>query len=75
MHGQNALCSCCGELTRARSALLSNPAHAVIESAHPSPLSARKGFFGSRPFTRTNNLLVEAGRETVDWALPAAEEG
>ncbi|NBU17119.1 MAG: uracil-DNA glycosylase [Actinobacteria bacterium] len=64
-----------GTHARAKRALLSNPAHAVIESAHPSPLSARKGFFGSRPFTRTNNLLVEAGREPVDWALPAAEEG
>lgn len=64
-----------GAHARAKRVLLSNPAHAVIESAHPSPLSARKGFFGSRPFTRTNNLLVEAGREPVDWALPVAEEG
>jgi uracil-DNA glycosylase len=45
---------------------------AVIESAHPSPLSARRGFFGSRPFSRTNALLVEQGAEPIDWALPAA---
>ncbi|WP_417215214.1 uracil-DNA glycosylase [Arthrobacter sp.] len=44
----------------------------VITSAHPSPLSARRGFFGSRPFTRANELLVEQGGEPVDWRLPAA---
>ncbi|KZX22764.1 uracil-DNA glycosylase [Rathayibacter tanaceti] len=43
----------------------------VIESAHPSPLSASRGFFGSRPFSRANRLLVERGAEPVDWsALP-----
>lgn len=42
-----------------------------IESAHPSPLSARSGFFGSRPFSRTNELLVAAGTEPIDWQLPA----
>lgn len=40
-----------------------------IASAHPSPLSARSGFFGSRPFSRANALLVEAGGVPVDWAL------
>ncbi|MFD4181468.1 uracil-DNA glycosylase [Rhodococcus sp. NPDC058514] len=43
---------------------------AVIESAHPSPLSARRGFFGSRPFSRVNRLLVEVGEAPVDWRLP-----
>ncbi len=41
----------------------------VIESAHPSPLSAANGFFGSRPFSRANALLVEQGAEPVDWTL------
>ncbi|KGJ71701.1 uracil-DNA glycosylase [Cryobacterium roopkundense] len=41
----------------------------VIESPHPSPLSARRGFFGSRPFSRANELLAEQGAPTVDWAL------
>jgi len=41
-----------------------------IESAHPSPMSARGGFFGSRPFSRANQLLVEQGAEPVDWKLP-----
>ena len=41
-----------------------------VESAHPSPLSARKGFFGSRPFSRVNRLLTEQGGEPLDWSLP-----
>jgi uracil-DNA glycosylase len=41
-----------------------------LESAHPSPLSARHGFFGSRPFSRANQLLVEQGAEPIDWRLP-----
>jgi uracil-DNA glycosylase len=41
----------------------------VIESAHPSPLSASRGFFGSRPFSRANALLVEQGADPVDWSL------
>ena len=41
----------------------------VIESAHPSPLSARRGFFGSRPFSRANDCLVAAGATPVDWSL------
>ncbi len=42
----------------------------VIASAHPSPLSARAGFFGSRPFSRANALLVEQGAPPIDWRLP-----
>ncbi|MBI3223508.1 MAG: uracil-DNA glycosylase [Mycolicibacterium cosmeticum] len=43
---------------------------AVIESVHPSPLSASRGFFGSRPFSRTNELLSGMGAEPIDWRLP-----
>ncbi|HEX4058809.1 MAG TPA: uracil-DNA glycosylase [Galbitalea sp.] len=43
----------------------------IIASAHPSPLSASSGFFGSRPFSRANELLVGLGAEPVDWTLPA----
>lgn len=46
---------------------------AIIASAHPSPLSASRGFFGSRPFSRANELLVQRGAEPVDWRLPAEE--
>lgn len=41
-----------------------------VESAHPSPMSADRGFFGSRPFTRANHLLEELGGDPVDWSLP-----
>ncbi|PTX64547.1 uracil-DNA glycosylase [Melghirimyces profundicolus] len=44
--------------------------HTVIESAHPSPLSAKRGFFGSRPFSAINRALREAGREEIDWRIP-----
>jgi uracil-DNA glycosylase len=43
---------------------------ATIESAHPSPLSAQRGFFGSRPFSRASALLAEMGAASVDWRLP-----
>jgi uracil-DNA glycosylase len=43
----------------------------VIESAHPSPLSASRGFFGSHPFSRVNELLQEQGTDPIDWQLPA----
>jgi uracil-DNA glycosylase len=43
-----------------------------IESAHPSPMSANRGFFGSRPFSRANALLAERGEQPIDWRLPAA---
>jgi uracil-DNA glycosylase len=43
----------------------------VVESAHPSPLSARYGFFGSRPFSRVNELLAAQGAHPIEWCLPA----
>lgn len=43
--------------------------HRAISAPHPSPLSASRGFFGSRPFSTTNDLLIEAGREAIDWRL------
>ena len=46
------------------------PTSRCIESPHPSPLSAHQGFFGSRPFSRANTLLTEAGADPVDWRLP-----
>ena len=45
------------------------PRHFVIASPHPSPLSARRGFFGSRPFSRANAFLEESGRGAVDWRV------
>jgi uracil-DNA glycosylase len=52
-----------------RRPLIDEGRHLVIAAAHPSPLSARRGFFGSRPFSRANDWLRKRGREPVDWAL------
>lgn len=60
-----------GAAARRKKALIDTNRHHVIESAHPSPLSAHRGFFGSRPFSRANEALIAAGREPVDWRLPA----
>ena len=59
-----------GAASRKKKALVDVTRHTVIESAHPSPLSAHNGFFGSRPFSRTNDALREAGRDPIDWQLP-----
>ncbi|WP_341710987.1 uracil-DNA glycosylase [Erythrobacter sp.] len=48
---------------------LSDGRHCIIESPHPSPLSAHRGFFGSKPFSRTNSFLAAHGRETIDWQV------
>ena len=47
--------------------------HLVIKSAHPSPLSAHNGFFGSRPFSKANAFLKSRGEKPIDWALPAVD--
>ncbi|MFZ9628994.1 MAG: uracil-DNA glycosylase [Ilumatobacteraceae bacterium] len=59
-----------GTSARKKASLIDTSRHTVIESAHPSPLSAHNGFFGSRPFSRANAALVEAGLAPIDWALP-----
>lgn len=58
-----------GAYARKKKSLIDTTRHTIIESAHPSPLSARNGFFGSRPFSRTNEALVAAGLEPIDWCL------
>ncbi len=59
-----------GGYARKKKPLIDTARHVIIESAHPSPLSAHNGFFGTRPFSRANAALVEAGRSPVDWSLP-----
>ncbi|MBP2623232.1 uracil-DNA glycosylase [Streptococcus oricebi] len=56
-----------GSYARKKKALISNPKHLIIESAHPSPLSAYRGFFGSKPFSRANEFLVQQGLGPIDW--------
>lgn len=58
-----------GASARKKKALLDLTRHVVIESPHPSPLSAHRGFFGSKPFSRANEALVAGGRSPIDWAL------
>ncbi len=58
-----------GGYARRKRGLIDTARHTVIESAHPSPLSAHNGFFGSRPFSRTNAALAAAGLDPVDWRL------
>ena len=62
-----------GNSARRKRSLIDTTRHVVIESAHPSPLSAHNGFFGSRPFSRANAELVAAGREPIDWNLAESE--
>ncbi|MBQ6679861.1 MAG: uracil-DNA glycosylase [Lachnospiraceae bacterium] len=52
-----------------KKALIKNPKRLIIESPHPSPLSAYRGFFGSKPFSRTNRYLEENGLEPIDWQI------
>lgn len=60
-----------GSYARKKAALVTNPAHTVLEAGHPSPMNPR-GFLGSRPFSKVNAALAEAGREPIDWrATPA----
>ncbi|TWS95396.1 uracil-DNA glycosylase [Streptococcus sp. sy018] len=56
-----------GSYARRKKNLISNPKHLVLESAHPSPLSAYRGFFGSRPFSKTNDFLNQQNLSTIDW--------
>jgi uracil-DNA glycosylase len=56
-----------GGYARKKKALMTNPNHHIIESAHPSPLSAYRGFFGSRPFSQANHFLIQDGLGPIDW--------
>ena len=58
-----------GSSARKKKGLVDRNRHVVIESPHPSPLSAHRGFFGSKPFSRANAALAEAGREPISWCI------
>ena len=58
-----------GSDARSKKQLINNPIHHIIESPHPSPLSAYRGFFGSKPFSRTNNFLIKNGIKPIDWEI------
>ena len=58
-----------GAFARKKKLLIDQDRHHVIESPHPSPLSAHRGFFGSSPFSEANQVLMDSGRDPVNWAL------
>jgi len=59
-----------GGPARKKKSMITNPQHFIVESPHPSPLSASYGFFGSRPFSRVNTFLESVGETPIDWQLP-----
>lgn len=59
-----------GNYAQKKLALIDTARHVVVRSAHPSPLSARNGFFGSRPFSKINPALQAAGKPPIDWQIP-----
>lgn len=58
-----------GNHARSKKSLVTGKHHLVIESPHPSPLSAHRGFFGTRPFSRSNRFLSETGQSPIDWCI------
>lgn len=58
-----------GSPAQKKKAMLNNPKHLILEAPHPSPLSAYRGFFGSRPFSKTNDFLVKNGLTPIDWQI------
>lgn len=58
-----------GAAAQKKEKLIDTAKHVVIKSPHPSPLSAYRGFIGSKPFSRTNHILQQAGRKAIDWQL------
>lgn len=58
-----------GNFARSKKSLITNKIHYVIEAAHPSPFSAYNGFFGSKPFSKTNNFLIKNGIEPINWQI------
>lgn len=58
-----------GAFARSKKTLITNPNHYIIESAHPSPFSARNGFFGSKPFSKTNDFFKKNNIKEIDWKV------
>lgn len=58
-----------GSFARSKKSLITNPIHYIVESPHPSPFSAYHGFFGSKPFSKTNHFLMSKGLEPINWEI------
>ncbi len=61
-----------GAYAQKKAAFVDRQHNLVIESAHPSPLSSYRGFFGSKPFSRANTYLLQEGKSSIDWKLPTS---
>lgn len=57
-----------GSYARSKKELITNKNHLILESVHPSPLSASRGFFGSKPFSKTNKFLIDHGMKPINWS-------
>jgi len=58
-----------GKNAQSKQTIINNPNHCIIKSVHPSPLSAYRGFFGSKPFSKANQFLISIGKEPIDWQI------
>ncbi|MDD3204134.1 MAG: uracil-DNA glycosylase [Lachnospiraceae bacterium] len=63
------VCILWGKPAQSKKCMLTNPNHLILEAPHPSPLSAYRGFFGSKPFSQTNHFLEEHGVLPIDWQI------
>ncbi|GGH68106.1 uracil-DNA glycosylase [Compostibacillus humi] len=59
-----------GASAQAKQALIDTSKHFILKAPHPSPLSAHRGFFGSKPFSKTNRILEQQGQDQIDWQIP-----
>ena len=59
-----------GKPAQEKAKMLTNPKHLVLKAPHPSPLSAYRGFFGSKPFSQTNDFLLKNGETPIQWEIP-----
>ena len=59
-----------GKPAQAKGAMIDTNKHVIIQSFHPSPLAASRGFFGSRPFSKANQALIQLGQQPIDWQIP-----
>lgn len=71
-HSRGAVFVLWGSYAQKKGAKINAAKHLVIKSAHPSPLSAHRGFFGSKPFSQANQWLSDKGLGVIDWSLPSA---
>ena len=58
-----------GNPAKKKKAMIDTTKHKIVESAHPSPLSASRGFFGSKPYSKCNRLLKAMGKKEIDWQI------